>query len=377
MPAPDGVPGAAAGALALIAAPSGHLSVARLLDAWYVACLSRELGQRPLSSTIHGIPLVLFRDASGQPRAFLDRCPHRNIPLSLGKITSTGRLRCAYHGWEFDGSGACAFVPSLCDEAPGRAGAVPTFPVRELDGLVHVWTRPGAAPDTEPVRSSYASNPRYTTVLRAVVAESTLHAAVENALDVPHTAFLHRGLFRGRREPVEITAVVTRDERSVQAEYVGEPRPPGLVARLLSPSGGVVQHWDRFVLPCVAEVEYRLGEESHFVVTTWCTPEGDTRTRLYAAVSFRLPLPGWLVRPFLQPFALRIFAQDARILRQQTAAIRRFGGERYSSTAVDVLGPQIWRLLRRAELGRLHSPPDAADHESPGTPFRREIRLRV
>ena len=35
--------------------------------------------------------------------------------------------------------------------------------------------------------------------------------------------------------------------------------PEGLVARILSPSGGVVTHFDRFILPCITEVEYAIG----------------------------------------------------------------------------------------------------------------------
>ena len=45
---------------------------------------------------------------------------------------------------------------------------------------------------------------------------------------------------------------------------MGEPRPPGIVGRILSPSGGLVTHFDRFILPSIAQVEYRIGTENHF-----------------------------------------------------------------------------------------------------------------
>jgi hypothetical protein len=44
-------------------------------------------------------------------------------------------------------------------------------------------------------------------------------------------------------------------------------------------------------------------------------------------------------------------AQDADILRQQTQGIQRFGGEAYMSTELDLMGPEIWRMLRQAERG--------------------------
>jgi hypothetical protein len=53
----------------------------------------------------------------------------------------------------------------------------------------------------------------------------------------------------------------------------------------------------------------------------------------------------------LEPFALRIFGQDASILRAQAENIRRFGGEQYLSTELDFLGPHVWRLLKQAEQG--------------------------
>ena len=68
--------------------------------------------------------------------------------------------------------------------------------------------------------------------------QDPLHQTIENALDVPHTAFLHQGLFRGVGEPNEITAVVTRDTTSVQAEFIGEPRPRELQAKSYRPRAG-------------------------------------------------------------------------------------------------------------------------------------------
>jgi hypothetical protein len=183
--------------------------------------------------------------------------------------------------------------------------------------------------------------------VRQVEARATLHATLENALDVPHTAFLHRGLFRGV-ERHAIDAVVRRSATSVEVEYRGEPRPEGVVGRILSPSGGVVEHFDRFFLPSVAEVEYRLGTENHFVVTALCTPVEDFHTRLYAVARFKTRFPPRLVRRVLEPFALRIFGQDARILARQAENVKRFGGEQFFSTELDLMGPHIWRLLRQA-----------------------------
>jgi nitrite reductase/ring-hydroxylating ferredoxin subunit len=329
----------------------GHVSVAHLSRYWYVACLSSELGSRPIARTVLGTPMALFR-IDGRAAALLDRCAHRNLPLSQGRVTSDGFLTCRYHGWQYDGSGLCRLVPGLLDRTSDRERRVLSFPVREQQGLVWVYASADAEPDREPFALPLTSEPGYATVLRRVEAHATLHAVLENALDVPHTGFLHRGLFRGGGKH-SITAVVRRSADRVETEYLGEPRPSGVAARLLSPRGGPVQHWDRFILPSVAQVEYRLGDDAHFLVTSACTPVTDFRTRLFAVVSFRTRIPARLVKPVLEPIALRIFGQDAAILRAQSRNIRRFGGEQFMSTELDLMGPHIWRLLRHAERGEV------------------------
>lgn len=343
-------------------------SVARVINAWYVVATSDELGERPLARKLYGTPLVVFRESSNQPAVLLDRCAHRNVPLSLGEVVR-GRVQCPYHGWQYDGDGNCRKIPGLCGAAELPRRAVPRYPAMERDGYVWAWANPDTEPAGEPYPIPLLDDPRYTTVRRVVQAHSTLHAAAENALDVPHTAFLHKGLFRGTGTTNRIKAVITRSADRVVTEYIGEPRPSGIAARILSPSGGVVTHFDRFILPSIAQVEYRIGEENHVLITSICTPVEDFVTALYAVVSFRMRLPGWAIKPVLDPVAMKIFSQDAEMLDIQTKAIHHFGGENYTSTEIDLMGPQIFRLLRRAEQAK---PPKESDED-----YRREVELEV
>ena len=136
---------------------------------WYVACFSSELRRKPLARTLWGIPMVLFRAADAAPVALLDRCPHRNVPLSCGAVKG-GLLECCYHGWRFDAAGACRAIPGLDDgEVTGRrAHRAPSYPVREQDGLVWVARPPAEPATTEPYRPPHLHDPRYTTVRRHV-----------------------------------------------------------------------------------------------------------------------------------------------------------------------------------------------------------------
>ena len=326
-------------------------------DAWFIACTSAELRGAPRAVTLQSKPLVLFRARGGAPTALLDRCPHRNVPLSMGRVHG-GEIECAYHGWRFDGAGQCVAVPGLVNgEVSLKSRCAEHYATRELDGFVWVYSTPSVAePKEGPFRFPHLEDRAYSTVRREFAVEASLHAAIENTLDVPHTAYLHGGLFRTAQKKNVIDVVVKRYERSAEAHFHGEPAPRGLVGFLLAPQGGVVEHVDRFLLPCVAQVEYRLGAKSHVVATTAFTPVDDEHCLVFAVVTYRLPVPGWLVRPFVAPVATRIFAQDAVMLARQREQIRRFGGEKYTSTELDVLGPQVTRLLKQASAGEPAEP---------------------
>lgn len=325
-------------------------SAAEIKDDWYLACTSDELGQGPISRELFGLKIVLFRDSEGRASALLDRCPHRNIPLSEGKIID-GEIQCRYHGWRFDGAGRCRAVPGLCGDSDVEARRAGPLALEEQQGLVWVWATPGESPLRAPHELPCLGAPGYTSVAQSFEVDGTMHALAENTLDVPHTAFLHGGLFRKPGRDLKIEVVVRRWHDRVEAEYIGEPRPSGLVGRLLAPGGGTVQHIDRFWLPSICEVDYRLGERSHINVQSLLTPIRKDRTRLTALTSVRLPMPGWLVKPFLVPLARRIFAQDADVLASQKDTIARFEGERFVSTELDALGPEILRMLRAAQRG--------------------------
>lgn len=333
----------------LVRFTKGHYSLAYVRDHWYIACRSKELKDKPIARTILGTPMVLFRAEGGRASALLDRCAHRNVPLSMG-FAKDERLVCGYHGWEFDGEGVCQKVPALCGPQTGKARRVPSYAVREQQGYVWIYANPDVEPKVEPYSFPMMDDPRYSTVQYDSGFEATLHATLENILDVPHTAFLHRGLFRGVKQN-EITAIVRRQKDRVEAQFVGEPRPQGLMGRILAPGGGEVQHFDRFILPSIAQVEYALGDKNHLLINSVLTPVNDFETKMYAVITFRIALPAFLLKLVLTPIGKRVVQQDAVMLKKQTEAVQRFGGEQYASTDVDLLGPHILRLLKQAERG--------------------------
>ena len=57
--------------------------------------------------------------------------------------------------------------------------------------------------------------------------------------------------------------------------------------------------------------------------------------------------------PFAAPIVWRILQQDKEMLALQTHTIDGFGTEKFSSTPIDLLGPHILHLLKKAEAGAL------------------------
>lgn len=338
----------------------GRHSVAFPRSWWYPACRSSELAARPLAVSLMDRPLVVFRGRDGAPTALLDRCPHRNYPLSLGRVTGGGALECGYHGWCFDGAGDCVAVPGLLDgtAAPAATRRVPAHAAVEQDGIVWVWGRPEEAPTRSPFRLPVVEGPGAAEVVFRYDLDATMHAAVENALDVPHTAFAHRGLFRGGA-PRRITAARRPVDDGLEVAYLGEPVGMGPVR--LGGSGRTFDHWDRFFLPSIAQVEYAVDGWFRIVNTILHLPLSAWRTRAWFVVRFWSRLPAAVVRPVVAVRGRRILLQDAEVLAAQSERIRGLGGERFTSTELDLVGNAVWHLLRRAERAEQAEQAEQAD----------------
>ncbi|HEU5484043.1 MAG TPA: aromatic ring-hydroxylating dioxygenase subunit alpha [Microlunatus sp.] len=334
----------------------GAYSVAFPRRWWYPVARSSELGRRPLAVTLMDIPLVAFRTREGAPAVVLDRCSHRNYPLSAGRVAGDGLLECGYHGWSFDGGGRCLRVPGLQHGRVQSTWHVPSHATVEQDGFVWAWGEPDAEPTREPVALPRVDGPGAGESVFRCDLDSTLRSSLENALDVPHTAFLHRGLFRGGATK-RITAVRRPIPDGVEVQYLGEPVGMGPI-RLGGRTDRTFDHWDRFLLPSIAQIEYAVDGWFRIVNTIVQLPLSPFRTRAWFVVRFASRLPAPLVAVAVRRQGRRILRQDADALARQTERTRTFGGERYASTELDLLGTAIWRLLRHAERAEQ---PDGAD----------------
>jgi len=109
-------------------------------NTWYVAGLAHEFPRQQLQGQIIAEkPLVIWRTTAGGVVAFDERCRHKRMPLSQGRLVDGGLLECAYHGLCYDATGHCVRVPSHPDGRIPREARLRPFPVIEQDGLVWIW----------------------------------------------------------------------------------------------------------------------------------------------------------------------------------------------------------------------------------------------
>jgi nitrite reductase/ring-hydroxylating ferredoxin subunit len=153
-----------------------------------------EIGSVPIAVELAGESLVLFRSSSSQFVAFLDRCPHRGVPLSRGQVTEDGCLECPYHGWHFASDGACTHVPfnSLNLAQRSKLSAV-TFPVRVIAGMLWIFTGTENVPELQLPSSLWESDDRY--VIHHEIWNAHWTRAIDISLDYLHIPIVHRDSF--------------------------------------------------------------------------------------------------------------------------------------------------------------------------------------
>ena len=150
-----------------------------------------------------GEDLVLFRSTKGVLGLIEPSCAHRKANLSYGVPEPDG-LRCAYHGWVYDETGACVDQPS--EPAGSRFKdkvRLKAYKVEELGGLIFAYMGPEPAPLLPRWDILVWPGIRSTT---SVMLSCNWLQCHENSLDPLHFQWLHRyygGWVMNRRTPLE------------------------------------------------------------------------------------------------------------------------------------------------------------------------------
>ncbi len=298
-----------------------------LPDGWWPVAHSAEVRQHPRAFRLGQQQLAIYRDLSGTVRAVEDRCPHRRLPLSMGRLTEDGSLQCPYHGWSFDGAtGRCTAIPNLsADERIPNGIKVAAFSAAEniaelmgyglrtnklapavgpptgeepdsgttmydarlVAGMVFVWTGTVAPPTTPDGASPLPSTaPAITGTLEI---RSPNEALTEAILWNPGTA-LGLGALLGAGAELCAPAVTTREGSvSVQRERYAYDLPRASTFGPVS-RRAVTSTITTDVLTGFTRVRVEGGRWTPSCeVTIGCTPVGTYRTVLRWRVDFAAP----------------------------------------------------------------------------------------
>jgi phenylpropionate dioxygenase-like ring-hydroxylating dioxygenase large terminal subunit len=315
-----------------------------LINNWYIACLSTELGRAPIKRVLYDTPLALFRDENGKAAALVDRCVHRGAQLSLGKCDQ-GQLRCPYHGWRYNAQGEVTEIPS-----EGKPGAVKhratSHPVHEQDGVVWVWM--GAttmSPDAPPWRFPHQGEKGWSHYFMITDFENEVTNLVENFMDVPHTVFVHSGWFRDRQlTHVPMTVDVAKGQ--VNVTYHQPQDSIGFTRFLVNPRNHRMVHTDRFIFPNITRVDYSFGNSSAFIINSQCTPVSTLQSRVYTYIAFKVLSYGPLIKPLMKFYTRQVIEQDVKILKNQGDNLKVFPDLPFRSSEADELHLAIEKIRR-------------------------------
>ncbi|MEB3210809.1 MAG: aromatic ring-hydroxylating dioxygenase subunit alpha [Leptolyngbyaceae bacterium] len=308
-------------------------------DFWYIVALSTQLTEKTvLSRTILNEWLAIFRGEDGKPVALRDRCMHRNSRLSTGSVCK-GHLQCPYHGWTYNDEGHVTAVPSEgdhCAHLPTRQAL--RYDTLEQDGYIYVrLTSP--SPHTSialsPFPMPHYQEKGWATVRVINCFQNTVTNCAENFIDIPHTVYVHPGIFRSiRKQPLEMT--VERRNGSVIVNYQNETNNLGWFSQFLNGDRHEIYHTDSFHMPNVTSVEYDMGPHRKLIITSQSVPETEISTRVYTDVTYNYGIWNLFARPFVGWTAQRIIQQDIEILATQNEVIQKYGQE-FSHTPSDTI----------------------------------------
>ena len=324
-----------------------------LRASWYIAARASEVTRRPLGRVLLNEPVVLFRKENGEAVALEDRCCHRQLPLSMGKVEGDD-LRCGYHGLKFDASGRCVEIPGQ-ESIPPQA-RVRAYPVVERYSWLWIWL--GDAGHADPALIPnwwWADHPEWAfTQPEQIHVKCNYQLVSDNVLDVTHLAYVHATSI-GASSITEFPATVEREERLVRlTRWILDRPPPPLYQK----AGGFPGHVDRWQIvehqpPCFSvnfagckDAERRID----LMALSAPTPETERTTHYFFGFVRNFGLRDPETEAICSRDMVRVFNEDIPVLEAQQRALELKPG----APAVDIKVDAAPLAARRMLAGMLN-----------------------
>lgn len=330
-------------------------------DAWYVGAWASELDEGMVARTVLGDPIIFFRGHDGQAAALQDRCPHRLVPLSMGKLEN-GIVQCAYHGMQYDHSGKCVHIPS--QEQIPRNARVGTYPLVERDKLIWIWMgRPEQYNPTLIPDMHWLDDPEWGAKGALFTVACNWRLILDNLMDLTHLTFVHGGTIGNadvtkkstmRAERVDDSHVrVTRLQESVQ------PPPTYVRARGYK---GLIDRWQiiNYTFPSTIRLDLGAADEgtharenghpsrARFQNINLITPETEKSTHYFWAHAHDFTPSDAAVTEMIFQEVRRTFLEDVDIFEAQQKVREQFGAHQTVDLAADRGGVHVRKMIENA-----------------------------
>ena len=162
---------------------------------WWCIGPSAMFQNEPVALTRLGERLVGWRDTQGALHLVEDRCPHRGVALSIGKVMGD-ELACAYHGVRVADGGVVSGVPGLPDCSLVGKKLIKSCPVIEHFQGVFAYFGDSDAAEPPPLKlAEELLSPDWTGLIVSATWNCNYMYVLDNLLDPLHTTYLHENSY--------------------------------------------------------------------------------------------------------------------------------------------------------------------------------------
>jgi phenylpropionate dioxygenase-like ring-hydroxylating dioxygenase large terminal subunit len=246
---------------------------------WYPILPAERLADGPKGFRLLGEDIVLWRDAARVAHAAQDRCCHRTSKLSPGWVDGD-LIVCPYHGWAYDGTGACKRIPQAKDQTRAIKFSIPAYRTEERYGYVWVALEEPLfgvpefeehdAPGWRTIHQFY--EPWKAAGLRVM----------ENSFDWAHFSFVHRATFGDQEQPDPAKSQIDEHPWGFVARTVAPVVNRGDAAKITGVEGTrterhMTAHW---YMPFARKLHIAYPSGTHHSIVTIATPIDDGTSQI-------------------------------------------------------------------------------------------------
>lgn len=331
-------------------------------NCWYAVCTSTDLKQKPIGRIICNQTIVLYRNARGDAVALEDFCPHRGLPLSMGRVCD-GKLICGYHGMTMNDDGSCH---SMVGQDVSRFKGIRHYPIIERYGFIWLW--PGAA---------HLANSQQLPQLDWAESEDWAYGGgyyhlqcdyrllIDNLMDLTHETYVHSSSI-GQPEIEDAAPVISRDASEIRVSRImeGIKAPPfwadALAANHL-PADQPCDRWQicRFSPPGQVMIDVGVALAGHGgptapaakrvsgIVVDLITPETETSCHYFWGMARNFRVKDAELTDTMRVAQGKIFAEDKDVLESQQCSLLRNPARRLMALNIDAGGVYSRRLIMK------------------------------